>query len=142
MFERMLSETPPSVEDIENMLGDSLSLIKRFEESLSKSYELKRELRFPFGKNYGWGYKYSHRNSHLCYVFFETGAFTVTIQIGDKSVPGLEAQLEKMLPITRELWDGRYPCGDKGGWIHYRVCEEDELADTLSLINIKKPPNK
>jgi hypothetical protein len=36
------------------------------------------------------GYKLSHKSSHLCYVFFEKDAFTVTIQIGDAYASALE----------------------------------------------------
>jgi len=45
----------------------------------------------------GWGYKYSHKSSHLCYAFFEKGAFTVTVQIGDKQVHSVENSMTSPL---------------------------------------------
>lgn len=101
-----------------------------------------RELKYPFGSDYGWGYKYSHKQAHLCYAFFETGAVTVTLQLGDKAVPALEALLPGMLPKTRELWASRYPCGKSGGWVHYRVLDTSELDDVFELIKIKKRPKR
>lgn len=142
MYDRMLSKISPSREDIEDHIGSSLTLFKSLETFLEKNYSLNRELKFPFGNKYGWGYKYSHNSFHLCYVFFEEGAFTVTIQIGDKLVPAAETALDSMLPKTREFWEHRYPCGDRGGWVHYRIFDEPELNDIKSLIKIKKPPVK
>jgi len=131
----------PTIEQIRDYIGEpGWRLLVQFEETLKDRYELSRELRFPFGKSYGWGFKYSHKSAHLCYVFFESGAITVTIQIGSKEAPKLNEQLDSFLPRTRELWENRYPCGDGGGWLHYRVFLEDELADIIKLISIKKKP--
>ncbi|MCL2493840.1 MAG: DUF3788 domain-containing protein [Clostridiales bacterium] len=142
MYERMLDkDSEPPIEQIKSYVGEpGYGLLTKLESYLQDRYELSKELRFPFGKGYGWGFKYSHKSAHLCYVFFESGAITVTIQIGTKEAPKLNEQLEGFLPRTRELWDKRYPCGDGGGWIHYRVFSEEELADILKLISIKKKP--
>ncbi|MDL2294811.1 DUF3788 domain-containing protein [Ruminococcaceae bacterium OttesenSCG-928-D13] len=76
-----------------------------------------------------------------CYVFFEQGAFTVMFQIGDKQVPAMEEALSSLLAKTRDLWENRYPCGEKGGWIHYRVLSGDELDDVITLLAIRKKPS-
>lgn len=44
-----------------------------------------------------------------------------------------------MLPKTKELWENRYPCGN-GGWVHYRVENDNELFDIQKFICIKKKP--
>lgn len=142
MYERILDTHPPSTEDIEAVLGCAYALLQRLESFLDSSYDIKRELKFPFGKDYGWGYKYSHKSSHLCYVFFETGAFTVMLQLGGKLVLDIETAMPCMLPKTRELWQNRYPCGEQGGWVHYRVMDVSELADVIRLISIKKRPKR
>jgi hypothetical protein len=74
----------------------------------------------------------------LCYVFFEKDAFTVMFQIGDKQVPQLESQLSSLLQKTNDVWESRYPCGEHGGWVHYRVLTDDEVADVMKLLAIKK----
>lgn len=95
MYERMLDKhTVPNVENIEEMLGFcGKRLLRCFEQQLRAHYDLVSELKFPFGNNYGWGYKYSHKKQHLCYVFFESGAFTVMTQVGDKKVDDMEKML-------------------------------------------------
>ena len=142
MYERMLDRNnEPSMDEIKAYIGEpGCGLLAKLEDYLRSHYELARELRFPFGKSYGWGFKYSHKTKHLCYLFFEKGAITVTIQIGDGDVPKLSKLLDGFLPKTKRLWEERYPCGKAGGWMHYRVFSEGELADVIGIISVKKKP--
>lgn len=134
-------EIMPSIEEMENVIGnDRVQIFEELDEFLRNSYEIISEIRFPFGNHYGWGVKYSHKTKHLCYVFPEAGAFTVTIQIGGKEVQKLLDNLDALLPKTRENWEKRYPCGS-GGWMHYKILSEKELNDVKELIRIKKKPN-
>jgi hypothetical protein len=144
MYERMLDKNlTPSEATIREWLGkQSYERLAAMESCLETGYALVRKLKFPFGNNYGWGYKYSHKSSHLCYAFFEKGSFTVTLQIGDKAVSAAESILQSLLPKTRELWKSRYPCGDCGGWVHYRVLADEELADVFQLLSARKKPSK
>ena len=142
MYERLLEKNePPTSRFIENYLGEqSYALLTELEKQLSSNYQLSKELKFPFGNNYGWGYKYSHKTSHICYVFFESGAFTVMLQLGDNCVAKVQEALTNLLPKTCDLWQNRYPCGEQGGWVHYRVLSEDEIKDIMELVKIKKKP--
>jgi hypothetical protein len=140
MYERLLDKNnKPTPEQIKEYLGEnSVNRLLELEDYLQTYYHLSKEMRFPFGNSYGWGYKYSHKSSHLCYVFFEKGAFTVTIQIGDKQVESVEKYLSGLSSKAQELWKNRYPCGDNGGWVHYRILNDDELNDAYKFISAKK----
>jgi hypothetical protein len=140
MFERIISKKAPADRQIIDTLGAAAEYLKRLEAFLYANYDINRELKYPFGKDYGWGYKYSHKQTHLCYVFFESGAITVTLQLGDKTVPATEALLPRLLPKTQQLWASRYPCGEHGGWVHYRIQSDEELGDVYELIKVKKHP--
>lgn len=142
-YARMLDKTKkPTAKEIEAYIGaESVQKLNAFERFLNRHYTLTKNLKFPFGNNYGWGYKYSHKAKHLCYLFFESGAFTVTVQIGDKLLPSIEKILPSLLPKTNGLWENRYPCGERGGWIHYRVLSDAELSDIYELIKIKSKPS-
>lgn len=130
----------PAASEIDNLLGkEAAERLTKLEAFLQDSYDLVRELKFPFGNNYGWGYKYSHKGKLLCYVFFEKNSFTTTITIGKQELKKLYDNLGSMLPKTQELWKNRYPCGD-GGWMHYRVENDNEIEDIIKLICIKKKP--
>ncbi len=142
MYERLLDKNdPPTTEFIREYIGEqSYTLLSQFEDFLRKSYDLTKEMKFPFGNSYGWGYKYGHKTSHLCYVFFESQAITVTMQLGDNCVPKIEEILPTLSQKARDLWKSRYPCGVKGGWIHYRILAPDELKDVIEFVKVKKKP--
>jgi len=144
MYERLLDKTnQPTNEFVKDYLGmQSYGFLMEFEKLLYNGYQLSKEMKFPFGSNYGWGYKYTHKSSHLCYVFFESGAFTVMIQLGDNCVAKIQQIIPQMLPKTYELWQNRYPCGKRGGWVHYRVLNESEIKDVMELVKIKKKPTR
>lgn len=141
MYERMLNKLKePSITEIHEVIGDnSFLLLNTFEEIMKQCYDLKRDLKFPFGNNYGWGYKYSHKAKHLCYVFFEKDAITIMLQIGGDLVQKVEIMLLECLPKTKSYWINRYPCGE-GGWIHYRVLNVEELNDVIRLLALKQKP--
>lgn len=142
MYERLLDKNnPPTADFIKEFVGiKSYTALAQFEDFLNNNYHLSKEIKFPFGNNYGWGYKYSHKSAHLCYVFFESGSFTVTLQLGDNCVPKIEQILPDLSQKAQELWQNRYPCGKQGGWIHYRVINRDELNDVLAFVRVKKKP--
>lgn len=144
MYERMLDKSRmPDLEQICNYMGeDSYARMGRLEALLAAQYNLTKELRFPFGSHYGWGYKYSQKSSHLCYAFFERGAFTIMIQVGDRQVPVMEKALPGLSQKSQDLWANRYPCGDHGGWIQYRILEDYDLPEIIQFIHAKKSPPK
>lgn len=143
MYERLLEKsiTPDEAAIYEHLGEKSRKRLADMEYCLSENYQLTRELKFPFGNGYGWGYKYSHKSAHLCYAFFEDSAFTVMFQIGDRQAPAMESQLSSFLQKTQDLWAGRYPCGEYGGWLHYRVLSDDEMRDVIKLLAIRKKPS-
>lgn len=117
MYERLLDKSaPPDGDFVKEYLGaESYGFLLQLDKFLNDHYDLKKELKFPFGSSYGWGYKYSHKSSHLCYAFFEAGAFTVTLQLGDSCVPTVRKLLPALSEKAKQLWQDRYPCGELGG---------------------------
>lgn len=114
----------------------------RFEELLRERYDLSREMKFPFGNEYGWGFRYSHKKSLLLYVFFEEGGFCCTISISDAGAPAVEAMLDGLLPEIQAVWINRYACGAAGGWLNRSVERDDELPDLVRLVGVKVKPQK
>jgi hypothetical protein len=83
MYERMVNkQVIPTEREINEYIGKkSVENIKAIKNSLKKLFDVKMELKFPFGSNYGWGYKVSHKSKHLFYIFFEKNGITITFQI-------------------------------------------------------------
>ena len=135
MHERMLDrEVIPSENDIFKYLGEHSSrLLNYLELKLAANYKLVKELRFPFGNNYGWGYKYSNNATHLCYLFFEKEGFTVLLQINGKGKEVLEKNREA---IFKRLWS----CGNED--IPAETFSEAETDDIIKLLEIKIRPKK
>lgn len=131
----------PSEEFIRQFMGDDAwQRLMRFEEMLRERYDLNREIKFPFGNQYGWGFRYCHKKSLLLYVFFEEGGFCCTISINDAKAPQAEAMLGDLLPEIQAAWLNRYACGSDGGWVNRSVEKDDELPDLIRLVGIKVKP--
>lgn len=136
-------EVTPTQETINHFLGKkNITRLSLFEKMLRESYDLNRELKFPFGKNYGWAYRYTHKKTFLLYVFIEKDGFCCTISINDSGARIVAEIINTMLPRTKELWQNRYPCGKEGGWVHYSVSNDEELKNIIQLIGIKVKPMK
>lgn len=133
----------PSEEFIKMFMGDDAwSRLMHFEDMLKRYYDLSREIKFPFGNDYGWSFRYAHKNTLLLYVFFEEHGFCCTISINDKGAQEVESILSDLHPKIQTLWKNRYPCGDFGGWIHHSVEADNELPDLIRLICIKVKPKR
>lgn len=124
------------------MGDDAWQRLMRFEEMLWERYDLTREMKFPFGNEYGWGFRYSHKKSLLLYVFFEEGGFCCTISINDAGAQKVDAMLGDLLSEIQAAWINRYACGADGGWVNRSVESDDELPDLIRLIGVKVKPQK
>jgi len=139
MYERMLDKHKiPTENEIEEYIGKkSVEYIEILKNELGKIFEINMELKFPFGNNYGWGYKVGNKSKHLFYIFFEKGSITIMTQIKEIRT---EKQIEKYNKISeegKEYWKNKYPCGKNGGWIHCRVKNKKQLKDIGIYLSIK-----
>jgi hypothetical protein len=95
------------------------------------------ELKFPFGKEYGWGYKISSKSKHLFYIFFEKNCFIITMQISKIKTEKEIKNYNELSEEGKNYWENRYPCGKNGGWIHYKVKNKKQLKDIGIFLSIK-----
>lgn len=71
-----------------------------FEDMLKLNYDLFREIKYPFGNDYGWGFRYSHKKKLLLYVFFEEDGFCCTISINENFKFKLATLFFSVLPTN------------------------------------------
>lgn len=139
MYERLLNKAVvPNEKSINELLGlEAVELLNQFNEILLERYKADKELKFPFGNNYGWGYKYFVKTKHICYAFFENKAFTVTFQISGKAAEKHSDCLEQLSNQAKELWNNRYPCGEGGGWVHFRILSDKDISDVMLFLKMR-----
>jgi hypothetical protein len=46
-------------------------------------------------------------------------------------------QYNKLSEEGKKYWKNRYPCGDNGGWIHYRIINKKQLKDIGIFLSIR-----
>ena len=128
----------PTEEEIKNFIGEkSIKNIGFLINCLNNVFIINMELKFPFGNNYGWGYKVSHKSKHLLYIFFEKSSISIMLQI-KKIVT--DKEMEKYCKLSEEgkkYWEESYPCGKNGGWIHYRILNKRHLKDIGIFLSVK-----
>lgn len=134
MYERMLDKViQPTMEQFIDhcaTLGKSFLQLNDFLTSGLGSDSL---MRFPYGDKYGWGVKYSFKNRLLCDVFAEKDAFTVMMRLTNVQFASV---YDDLTDYAQQLIDNKYPCGE-GGWIHYRVLNNQGLSDVKTLLQRK-----
>lgn len=138
MNERMLDKQhQPTEEEIKQFIGnDSYKNLQRIKDKLKNIFDLNVELKFPFGNNYGWGYKFSHKTKHLFYIFFENKSLILMTQIDEPKNDKENELLKKLSEEGRKCWETKYPCNN-GGWIHYRFSDTKELKDAGIFMSLR-----
>ena len=128
----------PNEDEIKNHIGEkSVGHIEIIKKSLEKIFDINMELKFPFGNNYGWGYKVNNKSKHLFYIFFEKNGISIMLQI-KKIVNEKEMeQYSKLSEEGKKYWQESYPCGKNGGWIHYRILHKKQLKDIGIFLSVK-----
>lgn len=134
MYERMLDkQNKPSFEEFSAFCGACRELFEHADDFLTHKLHFEKLMRFPYGNSYGWGMKYFIKSKHICDIFAEKDAFTAMLRLSSSQY---DSVYNELLPYTREFIDNKYPCGS-GGWIHYRVINQQHLEDLEKMLLVK-----
>ena len=134
MFERMLDkQVTPTIENMIAYCDDKGELFKTLNAYLTEVCKTQQEIRFPYGKHYGWSVTHRKSKKLICDIFPEAGSFTIMLRLTYKQ---LEMVYNRVSEYTQKYIDNKYPCSD-GGWIHYRILYEEHLIDGQELLSIK-----
>jgi hypothetical protein len=138
MYERMLDkEIVPTEDMIKEYIGENaVNNMNFIKSALEKVFKINFDLKFPYGKKYGWGYRVSdEKNKFLFNIFFEKGSINVMLRTEIRTEKEME-QYNRLSGEGKEYWENKYPCGN-GGWIHYRVITKKHLNDIGIFLSIK-----
>lgn len=134
MHERMLNkQQQPTFEEMIHYCGKRGELWLALHKHMQEQHNAITQIRFPYGKEYGWSVKYSLKSKHVCDVFAENGAFAALFQVSDKAVASVHDGLDD---YAKAIWAEKSPCAS-GGWIEFRVLDEAQLADLQKIIGAK-----
>lgn len=134
MYERLLNkEQQPTLEQLADHCQNNKKNFQLFNAFLTENYQTTQELRFPYGKDYGWCVTHRKGKNLICNVFAEAGAFSVMVRLSDSQLTTANEQGGK---YAREQLAEGYPCKN-GSWIHYRISQTQQLADLKKVLIIK-----
>ncbi|MCL2563660.1 MAG: DUF3788 domain-containing protein [Oscillospiraceae bacterium] len=134
MYERMLNKQEvPTFDDLIRCSGASGDLWLALDEHMTTAYNAAKQIRFPYGKDYGWSAKYSVKSKHICDIFAENGACTALFQVSTKA---METVLDELGTYAKQVWADKSPCAS-GGWIEFRALDEAQMQDLKKIIHAK-----
>lgn len=134
MYERLLNkEKQPTLEELAAYCGENAELFISLNHFLSGELNTIPEIRFPYGKQYGWSLSHRKGKKLICDIFAEDGSFTVMVRCSTQQYDSLYDNVQDYM---KNYIDHKYPCGD-GGWIHYRVINSEHLDDIKKLFIVK-----
>ena len=134
MYERMLNkQVIPTKEELELYCGKTSKLFQSLNSFLSTTYKTTQEIRFPYGKEYGWGITHRKGKKLICDIFVEVEAFTIMLRLSNQQ---FEEVYNLVQVDTQKIIDNKYPCSN-GGWIHYRVVSKEDIKDIEIVLSTK-----
>lgn len=134
MYERMLNKQEiPSYETMCAYCGEVSGLFQELNSFLSENGKTAQEIRFPYGKDYGWGVTHRKGRKLVCDIFAEAHGFTVMLRLSNEQ---FDQVYEEVGEKTKRLIDDKYPCSG-GGWIHFRIRSEEDLHEVKRLLLVK-----
>ena len=134
MYERLLDKSiTPTFEDLIAYSKEARDSWLTLDKYIVDIYGAQKTIRFPYGKSYGWGVKYSRKSKHICDIFAEDNAFTVFLRVDTTAFSSIESSLQE---YSLDIWGNRYPC-ENGGWLNYRVLSALHLEDAKKIIDAK-----
>lgn len=134
MYERMLNKLEkPTSSDLNQYCGSTSEMFQTLNSFLTNDYKTTQEIRFPYGKDYGWCITHRKGKKLVCDIFAEVDAFTIMLRLSNEQFDEVYNGLQ---PYAKQLIDNKYPCGG-GGWIYYRVTSVETLNDIKTLLTIK-----
>jgi len=123
----------PTFDEMICYCGDKGKLWLELDKRLVSEFDLEKLIRFPYGKEYGWGVKYSRKSKHICDIFAEDDAFAALFQVSQKAIDTIYNELGD---YAKEVWAEKSPCKG-GGWIEFRILSNEQLEDLEKIIRAK-----
>lgn len=136
-----MTDCQPSEEQLAALLGDALyNLWVQLCERIDDQYEMDR-LWGSGGKAWDYEYKYRRGGKTLCALYAKEGCLGFMVILGKDERSKFEAQRDSYTETVQEAYDNARTYHD-GKWIMFEPCDASQFDDYLSLLAIKRRPNR
>jgi hypothetical protein len=126
-------QKPPQPDEINKAIGACLPLWDEMLVHLRETYRLREELKFLYGKNCGWGFRFQVKSKLLACLYPARGRFTVQVILNPAEVEAaLAMNLEEAVTQAIEAATP-YP---EGRWLFISVESQDSLRDIIRLLDM------
>jgi hypothetical protein len=125
---------PPSEREISKALGSTLESWNELSRWLAQTLRAKRELRYMYGKKYGWALRFQNGGRLLCALYPTQSGFTVQVILNQNA-------LEQVTQITlsnnvKQAIDRAHLYAE-GKWLFIPFHSEPDMATIKQLLMLK-----
>lgn len=128
---------PPSLKELEKMVGSTAPLLIDLMRFIEDTYQIEGD--YKYSTKNGWAIFYRESGRSLCYLSLRGGDFTVTVVIGATLKDSfknlsLSKNAKDLFNKAKQFHDGK--------WLHFDVKNQSDLKDIKTLLLFKKKPVK
>jgi len=124
----------PTNAEIANGLGATLQLWQALVQHIRATYHGREDLRFCYGKQYGWALRFRVKASLLTALYPARNSFTVQVILNGAALE--QAQALKPGTAVRQAMARAKPYPE-GKWLFVPVQSEHDLGDVQRLLALK-----
>ena len=125
---------PPKQGEISAAVGRMLALWNELNRWLSERCKAGSELRFMYGKKYGWARRFEIRGSLLTALYPTQNGFTVQVILNRSALE--QASRVALGENATQAIDRAHPYAE-GKWLFVPVESERDVADVKMLLSLK-----
>lgn len=136
-----MTDCQPSKEQLAALLGEALyDLWVQLCERIDDQYDMDRTWGAG-GKAWDYEYKYRRGGKTLCALYAKEGRMGFMVILGKDERSKFEAQRGSYTEAVQEAYDNARTYHD-GKWIMFEPSDASQFDDYLSLLAIKRRPNR
>jgi hypothetical protein len=124
----------PTDAEISEAVGSLFSTWQTLTQWIRENYPVQEDFKFLYGKNYGWGLKFSIKGKLLTALYPGSGYFTVQIILRLEAIEkaqGMKLGENALQAIQRA---NPYP---EGRWLFIPVEAQNDLMDVQTLLTLR-----
>ena len=124
----------PTEAEILKALGATLPLWEALIGYIREAYPVQEDLKFLYGKNYGWGRRFRVKGQHLTSLFPASGHFAVQVNLSSEAIQKVQ---NMNLGENAQIAIASAHPYPEGRWLFIPVQSESDLKDVQMLLAMR-----